>query len=132
MDRSLYISLSHRASDLVDAGEHAQAIEVLEQLVDSDLPDIDKGVMCMNIATVHDKMGNRQAALGRYADALDHERKTTSYFIAQHYAAYLSQLGMYADSIAIYQALTERIDLKPEDDRMFKANIRTLEALARG
>jgi tetratricopeptide (TPR) repeat protein len=132
MDRSLYLSLSHRASDLVDAGKHAQAIEVLRQLVDSDLPDFDKGVMCMNIATVHDKMGNRQAALQSYAEALDHECKTTSYFIAQQYAAYLSQLGLYADSIGVYQTLVQRTDLKAADGEMFRANILTLEGLARG
>ena len=39
MDRNLYPSLANRASDLVDAGEHQQAIDVLEQFVDSDLPD---------------------------------------------------------------------------------------------
>lgn len=129
MDRNLYIALSRRASDLVDAGEYAQAIEVLQQLVDSDLPDFDKGMMCVNIATVHDKMGNRQAALKSYADALDHERNTASYFIAQEYAAYLSKIGMHADSIGIYQALMERSDLKSDDAGVFQANIRTLEAL---
>lgn len=130
MDRNLYASLARRASDLVDAGEHQQAIEVLEQLVTSGLPDFDKAMMWVNIATVQDKMGDRTASLASYETALQCERRTTSYFVAQQHAAYLSQLGMYERSISAYQALVDREDVKPEDAGIFRANIRTLEKLA--
>ena len=52
MDRQLYTSLATRASDLVVAGERHQAIEILEQLVASDLPAFDRAIMCMNIAII--------------------------------------------------------------------------------
>lgn len=130
MDRNLYVSLATRASDLVDQGEHRQAIEVFEQLVDSDLPDVDKGVMWLNIATVQDKMDLHQEALASYANALECERRVGSYFIAQQHAAYLSQLGMYGESMAAYQTLIERPDVTADDARIFQANLRTLEKLA--
>lgn len=76
MDRALYASLANRASDLVEAGEHRQAIEVLDQLVQSDLPDFDKAVMSLNIATVRDKMGDHEGALASYARALEYEGRT--------------------------------------------------------
>jgi tetratricopeptide (TPR) repeat protein len=130
MDRSLYASLAHRASDLVEAGEHRQAIDVLQQLVDSELPDFDRAMMWLNIATVHDKMGNAPDALAAYDRALDLERGTDGYFIAQQHAAYLSQLGRYEDSIAAYRQLHAQTNVKQEDADVFLANIRTLEALA--
>lgn len=130
MDRTLYASLAVRASDLVDAGEHRQAIDVLQQLVDSDLPDFDKAMMSLNIAVVHDKMGNTPEALAAYDRALDFERGTDGYFVAQQHAAYLSQIGRYDDSIAAYQALHGQTNVKQEDADMFLANIKTIEKLA--
>ncbi|HEX7768896.1 MAG TPA: hypothetical protein VF422_02590 [Dokdonella sp.] len=130
MDHALYASLARRASDFVDAGEHQQALEILAQLVESDLPDFDKAVMSLNIATVRDKMGDHEAALASYADALEYERRTDSYFVAQQYAAYLAKLGRYDEGVSVYQALGERPDVKPEDRDMFAANVVTLRKLA--
>ena len=130
MDRKLYVELANRASDLVEAGEHKNAMELLEQLIDSDLPDFDKGVTWVNIATVQDKMGNHTEALTSYANALECESRTDSYFIAQQHASYLSQLGRYEESMAAYQTLIDRPDIKSEDGEIFFANLITLEKLA--
>lgn len=130
MDHALYASLANRASDLVEAGQHQQAIDILGQLVQSDLPDFDKAVMSLNIATVRDKMGDHEAALASYADALAYEGRTSSYFVAQQHAAYLSGLGRYEESISAYHALIERPDVKPEDREIFAANVVTLQKLA--
>lgn len=130
MDRTLYTSLANRASDLVEAGEHQQAIDVLEQLVESDLPDFDKAMMSLNIATVRDKMDDPEGALASYASALEYERRTDSYFVAQQRAAYLAKLGRYAEGVSAYQVLVELADVKPEDREMFVANIDTLRKLA--
>lgn len=132
MDPNLYSSLANRVSDLVEAGEHQRAIDILEKLVESDLPDFDKAVMQLNIATVQGKMGDHEGALASYATALDFEGRTDGYFVAQQYAAYLAQLGRYADSITVYQGLIERPNLKPESREMFVANVATLQDLARG
>ena len=130
MDRSLYVALANRASDLVEAGEHQSALEVLEQLVYSDLADFDKGVTWVNIATVQDKMGNHTGAFSSYANALECESRTDSYFIAQQHASYLSQLGRYEESMVAYQTLIDRPDVKSEDGEIFLANLMTLEKLA--
>jgi len=129
MENSLYVSLARRASDLVDQGQYPAAIEIFEQFVGSDLPDFDKGISWVNIATVQEKMGNREAALASYEQAVECERKTTSYFIAQQHASYLSQLGRFQESLAIYQALLDRPEVSREDGDIFFANIMTLQDL---
>ena len=130
MDHALYASLANRASDLVEAGEYQQAIDILAQLVDSDLPDFDKAVMSLNIATVRDKMDDPDGALADYAIALEYERRTDSYFVAQQHAAYLAKLGRYDEGIAVYRELIERVDVKAEDREVFAANVVTLQKLA--
>ncbi len=129
MDKQLYQSLASRASDLVVAGDRLAAIEILEELVHSDLPDFDRAMMCMNIAIVHDQLGDRDQALENYSRAVDLERNTESYFVAQSLAAYYSQLGMYDESIRSYDDLLRHPHLKPESREIFLENITTLEHL---
>ena len=131
MDKQLYASLANRASDLVVAGDRLKAIEILEELVRSDLPDFDRAMMCMNIAIVQDQMGNTDGALETYTRAVDLERATESYFVAQSRAAYFSQLGMYDESIRSYDDLLRHDHLKPEDREMFLKNIDTLGHLGK-
>ena len=132
MDRQLYTSLAHRASELVTAGDYAQALAVLEEIIASDLPDYDKAMMCLNTAVVYDKWGKPGDALTSYARAMDYERSTGSCFVAQHRAAYFSQLGRYDESMRCYEELLRRSDLSPEDRDMFTQNIATLTRLRDG
>ena len=131
MDRQLYTSLANRASDLVVPGDRLEAIEVLEELVRSDLPGFDRAMMCMNIAIIHHQLGDPEKALETYARAVELEQATDSYFVAQSRAAYCSELGMYAESMRWYDALLRHEHLKPGDREVFARNIETLERLDR-
>lgn len=130
MDRNLYAALAQRASDHVDAGEHRNALDVLQVLVDSDLPDFDKSMMWLNIATVLDRMGRRDEALAAHASAIECESRTDAYFATQQHAVYLSQLGRYDESIAVYESLVVRPGVTPADAQIFRTNLRTLDKLA--
>jgi tetratricopeptide (TPR) repeat protein len=131
LDRALYASLARRASDLVDSGDRDQAIEIFEQLVASELPDLDRAYMCLNIATVYEQQGKRDHALEAFARAVDIERRTDSYYVASSRAAYYSQIGLYDESSRHYDDLLRHKALKPEDRDAFLQNIRTLSRLRR-
>ena len=131
VDKQLYTSLANRASDLVVAGERLKAIDILEELVRSDLPAFDRAMMCMNTAIIHDQMGDSDKALETYSRAIDLEQATESYFVAQSRAAYYSELGMYDESIRSYDDLLRHDHLKPEDRKMFLKNIATLRHLGK-
>ena len=131
VDKQLYTSLANRASELVVAGERLKAIDILEELVRSDLSDFDRAIMCMNIAVVYDQLDNREKALETYSRAVDLEQATESYFVAQSRAAYYSELGMYDESIRSYDDLLRHDHLKPEDREMFLKNIATLRHLGK-
>ena len=129
MDRQLYAALASRASDLVVAGERLKAIEILEEILRSDLPALDRAIMCMNIAIIQDQMGNTDKALETYSVAVDLERKTESYFVAESKAAYYSRLGMYDESSRSYDELLRHKHLKPEDRERIRRNIAALRNL---
>jgi len=129
MDTPLYHSLANRASELVSAGDRLAAIEILETLVRSELPAFDRAIMCMNIAIVHGQMGDRDKALETYNHAVDLERETESYFIAQSRAAYYAEIGLYDESLRSYDDLLRHPHLKPGDHDVFQQNIATLKGL---
>lgn len=131
MDRSTYVALAHRASALVDDARYPEAIALFEEILAAGLPDFDKGITWVNIATVRDKQGDTAAALDCLDTAMSYEHGAGACFIAQHRAAYLSKLGRHADSAAAYRALLERSDLRDEDAEVFRANLATLERLQR-
>ena len=130
MDKQLYASLASRASRLVEAGDREQAIGILEELVRSDLPVFDRAMMCMNIAIVYGQMGEPEKALENYTRAVDLERETDSFFIAQSQAAYLSQLGRYDESRRSYEALLSHAHLTSDSRELFLKNIETLKRMA--
>jgi tetratricopeptide (TPR) repeat protein len=132
MDPTLYRSLSKRASDLFDAGEHQPAIDIFRQLADSGLPALDRAMMWLNVATVEHRRGGVAEALAAHERAIDLEREAGGYFVAQQAAAFLSQLGRYQDSIAAYRELVRRTDVSQADADIFNANIATLDKLAAG
>ena len=129
MDEQLYAALAKRASDLVEAGDRPAAIEILEQLVASDLPAFDRAMMCMNIAIVQDQLGATDKALETYAAAVDLERRTTSCFIAESRAAYCAKLGLYDESSRYYDDLLRHPHLQPGDRDRLLQNIAALRRL---
>lgn len=129
MDRTLYQTLSRRAADLVEAGDRQQAIVILEELVQSDLPALDQAIMCMNIAIIQDQLGNSKLALQTYARAVDIERTTESCFVEQSKAAYLARIGNYTESIQAYEDLLRHEHVNDKDREMFFTNINTLSRL---
>jgi len=85
--------------------------------------------MCLNIATVYDQQGKRDQALEAFAQAVDIERATDSYYAASSRAAYYSQIGLYEESSRCYDDLLRHKALKPEDRDVFLQNIQTLSKL---
>ncbi len=129
MDNQLYSALANRASALVEAGDRSAAIEILEQLVSSDLPDFQRAMMCMNIAIVQVQLGETEKALQTYAAAVDLERQTESCFVAESRAAYCAKLGLYDESSRYYDDLLRHPHLKPGDRDRLLQNIATLSKL---
>lgn len=83
----------------------------------------------MQWAVFFTDMGNPALALDTYTRAVDIERGTDSYFVAQSKAAYYSQLGLYDESRRSYDDLLRHPQLKPADRDMFLQNMDTLARL---
>lgn len=127
MTQAEFVARSQELADRVDAGDLAGGLAVAEELVASDLPDLDKVIVCVNGATVCEKMGRDAEALGWLERAIELERPLLRFFAAEHYAASLAGRDRNADSLAIYRRLVFQPYLTQRDRERMQANVRELE-----
>jgi Tfp pilus assembly protein PilF len=110
-------------TQMFDSGNTQAALEIFTALVSSDISDLDKSSMCLNIAVVYDKLGNVQQCLEWYAKAIQLE-KTHCRFEAQEFlATYLKQINRPRDSLKILESLLSSTHLTESDKLRIRENI---------
>lgn len=128
MDYSEYVNLVQKADQLVRKGDYNSALELLRSLVESDLADADKAVMCVNIAIIWDKLGQPEEALRWYGRGIAYERRSRGHFAAESRAAYLAQLGRLEESLLAYEDLLAQESLDEQTRERVRQNINWLRA----
>lgn len=126
MDYEEYVNMAHQAAKLVEAGEHEQALNNFRTLLASDISDIDKAMMCNNIAFVQEKLGRDLEALSSYERGFNYERPHGRSFLAEQRAAYLYRTGRLAESLRAYEELSYRPSLTEEEKHRIRHNIAAL------
>jgi tetratricopeptide (TPR) repeat protein len=105
MDLDTYSQRAQQASDHVNRGEFSQAMQLLQSLVESDLPAIDRAIMSLNMAIVCEKMGHHDHALQWYDYGIELEHPLMRYTVALNKADYLARTNRKPQAIAIYEML---------------------------
>lgn len=107
MDYQDYYNKAHKASALKDAGDNLGAIAGFEELVNSDISDLDKATMCRNIAIICEQMGALDQSLAWYEEGMRYEAPYMRTQLLEAKAAHLANFhkGRDAEAIAIYEHL---------------------------
>ena len=123
MDYNQYVQSAQQAAKHVEAGEHEQALAIFRSLVDSDISDLDKALMCYNMALVHEMRKREQDAISFYDRGVSYERLHGCHFVAEHRAGYFSRLGRDRESLRLYEDLLLRPSLTEEEKYRIRSNI---------
>lgn len=94
-----------QVANYVDAAKYSDALKVLQSLIDSDITDLDKSMMCINMAVVYEKMQQPERALEWYNSGIGYEAVYLRFFVAESKANFLYNLNRYKESITIYEEL---------------------------
>ena len=122
MDYQEYVNRTQQASQLMSSGRFQETVDFLYLLFLSDISDIDKASMCVNLATVYDRMGNTETAITWYDKGIGLEQNYSRFDVSEKKAQYLSQLGRSKESVAIYETLIRQPFVSEADkERMRKA-----------
>ena len=99
--------LFHLANEHVTSGRHNDALAVFAQLLDSDLDDFGKAMACINMAIVHDQLGQVLQALDAYDRGIVFDQALGRYDVAQRKAAYCVEKERHGDALAALTSLVE-------------------------
>ncbi|MEO8602091.1 MAG: hypothetical protein ABI629_05895 [bacterium] len=125
-DFNRYSEAARAAAALLEAGKHDEAIAAFRALVSGDLSDIDRAMMCCNVARSYEKKGDPRSALRWYERGVDYERPHRRFMVAELMANALSQQERSAESVRIYEDLLTRTELSEHDKWRMRGNIAAL------
>jgi tetratricopeptide (TPR) repeat protein len=115
-------------TQMFDSGNLQAALEIFTGLINSDLSDLDKSSMCLNIAVVYDKLGNLQQTLEWYSRAVQFEKPHCRFEAQEYLAAYLKQVNRPRESLKILENLLASTHLMEVDKVRVRQNIDELKA----
>ena len=127
MNYQNYLQATGQAAQLVERGDYEAAITILQELLSSDISEVDKAMLCFNLAVIHDKMGQETEAVAWYDKGAAYESGHGRYYVAERKAIYLAEKGHIEKSLHQYQALHDRPELTEADKARIAQNIAVLQ-----
>ncbi len=132
MEYQHYYERAHEGARLTEAAEYDAALQVFHDLATSDISDLDKSMMCQNIAHIYTKLGQHDDAVNWYDAAIGYESPYLRFNALEMKASYLGN-GKYPDeALPIYESLYEQPYLTESDKERIWKNIVVLRNLRRG
>jgi tetratricopeptide (TPR) repeat protein len=127
MDYKDFQNRVDHATQMFDSGNMQAALEGFTALVNSDISDIDKSAMCLNIAVIYDKLGNLQQCLEWYTKAVQFEKPHSRFEAQEYLATYLKQISRPRDSLKILESLLSSTHLTENDKVRIRQSIEELK-----
>ena len=127
MNYQEYSLAFHTAAQLVETGRPEKAISAFEALLANNIPDVDKSIICLNIAVIYEKMGRIESVLSWYDQGKRYEKRQCRFYVAESKAAYLAKIGRQRESLREYQDLLRRDELSMADIARIETNIAIIE-----
>jgi tetratricopeptide (TPR) repeat protein len=103
MDYQTYCDKIYEGAGLVEKEEYEAALEKFQEIVNSDVTDLDKALMCNNIAVTCSKMGYLDQALAWFDEGIRYEEPWFRATLMGHKANFLANNGLYAEARALYE-----------------------------
>lgn len=126
MDYQEYQNRINRGTQMFDSGNLQAALEIFQGLINSDISDIDKSRMCINVAVVYEKLGNSQLSLQWYMKAVQFEKPHCRIEAQEYLAVYLKEIDRPRDSLRVYESLLPSPHLTEEDKLRLRQAIEEL------
>jgi len=125
MEYQEYVNRIQQAAQLISSSRFQETVDFLHLLFLSDISDIDKASICINLATVYDRMGNTEMAISWYDKGINLEQNYSRFEVSEKKAQYLSQLGRSKESVTIYEALIKQPFISEVDRERMRKIIQT-------
>jgi tetratricopeptide (TPR) repeat protein len=102
-----------------------EAVDFLYLLFLSDISDLDKVIICTDLATVYDRMGNTDDAISWFDKGVDLEQNYSRFGALEIKAQYLAKLGKAKEAAQIYENLIKQPFVMEADRERMRKIIQT-------
>lgn len=126
MDFEELRAATERAEKLTAAGDDRAAARVLAELAASDLPALDRAMAWTHCASAHERLGETEAALAAYDDAIEIETPLRRFSAAFKKADFLLRAGRTDESRGLFKALLERPEATLAERQSFASRLKLL------
>ena len=123
MDFQQYQQLAQNAAQLTETGKFDQAEDIYRQLLESDISDRDKSIICYNLTILSEKAGRKHDIFKWYDEGIRFEERHCQYFVTEKKAIYLANIGETHDSLSILKRLYQQPYLTESDKVRIQQNI---------
>ncbi len=127
MDYKDFQNRVDHGTQMFDSGNMQAALEIFTGLISSDISDLDKSSMCLNIAVIYDKLGNLQQSLEWYTRAVQLEKPHCRFEAQEYLATYLKQINRPRESLKILESLLSSTHLMENDKLRVRENLEALK-----
>lgn len=126
MEFEEFRNFAQLAAELFEARHFDKALIIYKQLLDSDISDRDKAMVCLNIAIVYEQLNEPDQTILWFDKGIRYEQPHCQFYVAESKAAYLASIGLTAESLAIYQHLHKQRYLQEADKERIRQCINDL------
>ncbi len=116
---------------LAASGDDRALLSVLNEVANSDLPDLDRARLLSQAASAHERLGEPEQALAAYDRAAALETPHRRFQAAFRKSDYLARLGRKDESRDILKALIARPEATLSERHSFEARIKLLRHVAK-
>jgi tetratricopeptide (TPR) repeat protein len=126
MDYDEYYRQAHEAARLDETGDTAGALATFQALIEADIAEIDRSLMCYNAGVLLDKLGRKEEALAAYDWGIALETPLCRFQSAEQKAALLHQLDRNSEALSLYRWMESRRWASEAEKARFRHNISAL------
>jgi tetratricopeptide (TPR) repeat protein len=129
MEYEAYYELAQRGGREFEAGEYGAAQATFQSLLETDISDIDKCAMCLNLTVAAEKLQATPAEIeALYARAIAYERPHRRYGATERKADWLARQGRNRESLQVYEAMLTYAELADTDRARIRLNCDSLRS----
>jgi tetratricopeptide (TPR) repeat protein len=125
MEYQEYLERMQKASELMKSAHLQEAVDFLYLLFLSDISDLDKAIICTDLATVYDRQGNTDEAISWFDKGVDLEQNYSRFEAMEKKAQYLAQFGRATEAAQIYENLIKQPFVMETDKERMRKIIQT-------
>ncbi len=115
MEYAVYHKIMHDAAAAFEAGDYDTAIAGFHGLLDADISDVDKAMICNNLAVISDRLGDKERALEWFDAGIAYEGPHYRFFIAECKAKFFVDNNCPNDALRLYEYLGKQRFLSEAD-----------------